>query len=222
MKGPIFVKYLYFLNPISLNRFMFNFTMEQFSTFSGASQTLFWVTVFPATLKTLSLLLLATGIAKTTRMVVMMMIVMTMTMMVMMMMINICLRTCKTPDNRKIDQQLHKKANPEKSRNILRRSRDWKLRLIPIPKIPGSRDFYKSRPENPGIEIVDPASRAWSWWKQLVCRRIHTVSMCFLKLPAAVQEYLHCFLHCSQTKGFSSLHCNVNQHVAFQIRSNDS
>ena len=29
--------------------------MEQFSTFSGASQTLFWVTVFPATLKTLSL-----------------------------------------------------------------------------------------------------------------------------------------------------------------------
>ena len=52
MKGPIFVKYLYFLNPISLNRFMFNFTMEQFSTFSGASQTLFWVTVFPATLKT--------------------------------------------------------------------------------------------------------------------------------------------------------------------------
>ena len=57
-------------------------------------------------------------------MMMMMMIVMTMTMMVMMMMINICLRTCKTPDNRKIDQQLHKKANPEKSRNILRRSRD--------------------------------------------------------------------------------------------------
>ena len=161
MKGPIFVKYLYFLNPISLNRFMFNFTMEQFSTFSGASQTLFWVTVFPATLKTLSLLLLATGIAKTTRMVVMMMmmmmIVMTMTMMVMMMMINICLRTCKTPDNRKIDQQLHKKANPEKSRNILRRSRDWKLRLIPIPKIPGSRDFYK---------IPSRKSRDWNCWSR--------------------------------------------------------
>ena len=68
MKGPqnakmlIFVKYLYFLNPISLNKFMFDCTMTQFST----SEALFWVTVFPATLKTLSLLLLATGIAKTT------------------------------------------------------------------------------------------------------------------------------------------------------------
>ena len=40
--------------------------MTQFSTFSGASETLFRDTVFPATLKTLSLLLLATGIAKTT------------------------------------------------------------------------------------------------------------------------------------------------------------
>ena len=52
MKGPIFVKYLFFLNPISLNRFMFNFIKAQFSTFSGASEALFWVTVFPATLKT--------------------------------------------------------------------------------------------------------------------------------------------------------------------------
>ena len=160
MKGPIFVKYLYFLNPITLNRFVFDITMRQISTFSRASETLFWATVFPATPKTLSLLLLATGIAKTTRMVVMMMmmmIVMTMTMMVMMMMINICLRTCKTPDNRKIDQQLHKKANPEKSRNILRRSRDWKLRLIPIPKIPGSRDFYK---------IPSRKSRDWNCWSR--------------------------------------------------------
>ena len=52
-------------------------------------------------------------------MLMMMRIVMTLTMMVMVMMMkNICLRTCKTPDNRKIDQQLHKKANPEKSRKI--------------------------------------------------------------------------------------------------------
>ena len=63
MKGPqnakmlIFVKYLYFLNPISLNKFMFDCTMTQFST----SEALFWVTVFPATLKTLSLLLLEHG-----------------------------------------------------------------------------------------------------------------------------------------------------------------
>ena len=40
--------------------------MTQFSTFSGASEALSWVTVFPDTPKTLSLLLLATGIAKTT------------------------------------------------------------------------------------------------------------------------------------------------------------
>ena len=45
---------------------MFNFIKAQFSTFSGASEAIFWVTVFPAILKTLSLLLLATGIAKTT------------------------------------------------------------------------------------------------------------------------------------------------------------
>ena len=65
-KKLIFVKYLYFLNPITLNRFVFDITMRQISTFSRASETLFWVTVFPATPKTLSLLLLATGIAKTT------------------------------------------------------------------------------------------------------------------------------------------------------------
>ena len=43
---------------------------------------------------------------------------MTMTMMVMMMMVNICLRTCKIPDIKEIDQQLQKGANPEKSRKI--------------------------------------------------------------------------------------------------------
>ena len=53
MKGPknakmeIFVKYFFFLNPICLNRFMFDFAMTQFPTFSGASEALFWVTVFP-------------------------------------------------------------------------------------------------------------------------------------------------------------------------------
>ena len=35
MKGSIFVKYLYFLNPISLNRFMFNF-------YNGAVFHLLW------------------------------------------------------------------------------------------------------------------------------------------------------------------------------------
>ena len=98
-KKLIFVKYLYFLNPISLNRFVFDITMTQISTFSGASETLFWVTVFPATLKTRMVVVMS----------MMMMIMMTMTMMVvMMMMVNICLRTCKTPDIKEIDQKLHK------------------------------------------------------------------------------------------------------------------
>jgi hypothetical protein len=40
-------------------------TITQISTFSGASEARFGVTTLPATEKTLSLLLLATGIAKT-------------------------------------------------------------------------------------------------------------------------------------------------------------
>ena len=40
-------------------------TITQLSTFSGASEARFGVTTLPATEKTLSLLLLATGIAKT-------------------------------------------------------------------------------------------------------------------------------------------------------------
>ena len=133
-KKLIFVKYLYFLNPITLNRFVFDITMRQISTFSRASETLFWVTVFPATPKTLSLLLLATGIAKTTQMVVvvmlmMMMIMMTMTMMVMMMMINICLRTCKTPDNWKknwpaITQNIARIANAVQCHSWLSGNKD--------------------------------------------------------------------------------------------------
>ena len=42
------------------------FTMTQLSTFSGASEALFGVKTLPATEKTRSLLLLATGIARTT------------------------------------------------------------------------------------------------------------------------------------------------------------
>ena len=58
----IFVKYVYFRNPISLKRKRFVFTITQLSTFSGARQALFLVTTFPATLKTRSLLLLATAV----------------------------------------------------------------------------------------------------------------------------------------------------------------
>ena len=46
-------------------------------------------------------------------MIVVMMIVMTMTMMVMMMMINICLRTYKTPDNKKMTSNYTKKLIPK-------------------------------------------------------------------------------------------------------------
>ena len=51
---------------MSLKSEAFVFTMTQFSTFSGASKALFGGTTLPATKKTHSLLLLATGIAKTT------------------------------------------------------------------------------------------------------------------------------------------------------------
>ena len=75
-------------------------------------------------------------------------------MMVMMMMVNICLRTCKTPDIKEIDQQLHKKANPEKFKTIP----GLEMEANPDPENPGIPGFFaKSRPENPGIEIVDPA-----------------------------------------------------------------
>ena len=50
-------------------------------------------------------------------MFMMIMIMMTVTMMVMIMMVNICLRTCKIPDIKEIDQQLQKELipkNPEK------------------------------------------------------------------------------------------------------------
>ena len=51
---------------MSLKSEAFVFTMTQLSTFSGASEALFGVTTLPATEKTRSLLLLATGIARTT------------------------------------------------------------------------------------------------------------------------------------------------------------
>ena len=48
--------------------------------------------------------------------------------------------TIKRKNHHQFDQQWHQKANPKESRD------------------PGI--FTKSRPENPGIEIVDPAG-AW-------------------------------------------------------------
>ena len=51
---------------MSLKSEAFVFTMTQVSTFSGANEALFGVITLPATEKTRSLLLLATGIAKTT------------------------------------------------------------------------------------------------------------------------------------------------------------
>ena len=51
---------------MSLKSEAFVFTMTQVSTFSGANEALFGVIPLPATEKTCSLLLLATGIAKTT------------------------------------------------------------------------------------------------------------------------------------------------------------
>ena len=56
----------FFLNPMSLKSEAVVFTMTQLSTYSGASEAIFGVTTLPATEKTRSLLLLATGIAKTT------------------------------------------------------------------------------------------------------------------------------------------------------------
>ena len=50
-----------------------------------------------------------------------------------------------------------KEANPEKSRKISKRSRDENIRLIPSLKIPGSRDFAKSRPVPSRIEIPENA-----------------------------------------------------------------
>ena len=52
--------------PICLNRPRFDLTITQASTFSGARLALFCVTTLPATLKTRSLLLLATGMGKMT------------------------------------------------------------------------------------------------------------------------------------------------------------
>ena len=51
---------------MSLKSEAFAFTMTQLSTFSGATEALFGVITLPSTEKTHSLLLLATGIAKTT------------------------------------------------------------------------------------------------------------------------------------------------------------
>ena len=56
----------YFLRPNSLSRLTLDFTTTQSSTVSGLRQALLAVTVFPATLNTLSLLELATGTAKVT------------------------------------------------------------------------------------------------------------------------------------------------------------
>ena len=53
-------------------------------------------------------------------------------------------------------------GNPERSHTVLVKSRDKNFRLIPSRKIPGSRDFAKSRPGNPGIE------NSWSRWSLLV------------------------------------------------------
>ena len=52
--------------PICLNRPRFDLTITQASTFSGARQALLCVTMLQATLKTRSLLLLATGMGKIT------------------------------------------------------------------------------------------------------------------------------------------------------------
>ena len=50
--------------------------------------------------------------------------------------------------------------NPEKSRKKFLTIPGLKIRVNPVPKNPGSRDLAKSRPENPGIENLDPAM-AW-------------------------------------------------------------
>ena len=65
----VFVKYLYFLNAMSLKREAFVFTIMQLSTFSGASKALFGKHCLQ--MKRLApSILLASGIAKTTLTVV--------------------------------------------------------------------------------------------------------------------------------------------------------
>ena len=83
----------------------------------------------------------------------MMMIMMTMTMMVMMMMVNICLRTCKTPDIKEIDQQLHKKANPEKFKTIP----GLEIEANPDPENPGIPGFLQNPvPKIPVLKLLIP------------------------------------------------------------------
>ena len=90
-------------------------------------------------------------------MLMMMMIMMTMTMMVMMMMVNICLRTCKTPDNKKIDQQLHKKANPEKIPKNYQTIPGLKIEANPDPENPGIPGFLQNPvPKIPGLKLLIP------------------------------------------------------------------
>ena len=62
------------------------------------------------------------------------------------------------PKCMKLTKFMSWEGNRERSHTLLVKSRYKNFRLIPSRKIPGSRDFAKSRPGNPGIE------NSWSRW----------------------------------------------------------
>ena len=126
---------------MSVNRPKLDLTIKQASTFFGARQALFWVTTLPSTLNTRSLLLLATGWDGW----------------------DLCpshlfYKQVSPPKFIKMTKFIIWVGNPERSHTFGVKSWDQISRLILSCKIPGSWDFAKSRPVNPGIE------NSWSRW----------------------------------------------------------